>query len=58
VDAFQMRRQAVGRGEQGDREQNTKKLHAVTFAFSKDYEIGMPPFLVSVFGLQDLGTRD
>jgi len=50
VGAFQVGGQAIGRDHQGDRKQNTKKFHVVTFAFSKICEIGMPPFLLSVFG--------
>jgi hypothetical protein len=50
VHAFQMRCQSIGCDQQRDREQNTQKFHAVTVAFSKDYEIGVQPFLLSVFG--------
>src|SRR5690348_16402812 len=48
-----MRGQSIGRGEQREREQNTQKFHAVTFAFPKYCEIGLGPFLVSVFGLHE-----
>ena len=53
VGAFQVRRQSVGGNEQRERKQNTQCFHGVTLAFSKIYEIGSTPFLLSVFGLQN-----
>jgi hypothetical protein len=53
----QVRRQTIGGDEQGEGEQNTQNFHAVTLAFSEFYEIGVQPFLVSVFGLQEHGME-
>jgi hypothetical protein len=50
--------QSVGRHQQGESEQDTEKLHDVTVAFSEFCEIGVPPFLMSVFGLQKCGARN
>jgi hypothetical protein len=45
-----MRSESIGGDEQREREQDTQKFHDVTVAFSKYCEIGVPPFLMSVFG--------
>jgi len=58
VGVSQARGQPVGPNQQREREQNTQKFHVLTFAFSKYCEIGMPPFLVSVFGLQERGLKE
>jgi hypothetical protein len=51
--ASQMRGQCIGSEQQRAREENTQDFHVVTFAFSEYYEIGVRPFLMSVFGLQE-----
>jgi hypothetical protein len=55
VDVSQVRRQGIGGDEQSEGKQNTQCFHDDTVVFSKFYEIGRAPFLVSVFGLQEGG---